>query len=76
MTPTALLSWQFWKQTLAPEPCCPLLPFTSTLLMDNKNKMQYITFVMALFSIEMGDQDLATTCEIYVRLLYRVVRKL
>lgn len=44
--------------------------------MDNKNEMQYITFVMGLFSIEMGDQDLAMTCEIYIHLLYQVVKKL
>lgn len=31
---------------------------------------------MALFSIEMGDQGLGTTREIYIHLLYRVVRKL
>lgn len=76
LTPTVLLSWQYQKQTLAPRPCCPLLSFTCTLLMDNKNEMQYITFLMALFSIEMGDQELEMTCEIYIHLLYQVVKKL
>lgn len=38
--------------------------------------MQYITFLMALFSIEMGDQELEMTCEIYIHLLYQVVKKL
>lgn len=44
--------------------------------MDNKSEMQYITFLIALFSLEMGDQELEMTCEIYIHLLYQVVKKL
>lgn len=36
LIPTASSSCWFQKHSVAPDPCCPLLPFTCTLILENK----------------------------------------